>query len=200
MKQKEYDAYLDVFEREVEGERKTLEMMLFQFVQWISTNLYDDSHNERTLLISITENLEDCDTLPDMLDEVNAYIETLAEYISNRLQMSDEITRAIQYIKRHYTENISLQNVADHVGLSFSYLSNLFRKELQISYIDYLNRYRIERAKELLAESQLKSSDVAVQVGFSPEYTYFSKVFKKITGLGPNEYRRQLLSGPKRRA
>ncbi|WP_238652639.1 response regulator [Paenibacillus piscarius] len=200
LKQKEYDAYLDVFGREIEGDRKTLEMMLFQFVQWISTNLYDDSHNEQTLLISITENLEDCDTLPDMLDEVNVYIETLAEHISNRLQMSDEITRAIQYIKRHYTENISLQNVADHVGLSFSYLSNLFRKELQISYIDYLNRYRIERAKELLAGSQLKSSDVAVQVGFSPEYTYFSKVFKKITGLGPNEYRRQLLSGPKRRA
>ena len=126
----------------------------------------------------MTENLETCDTMPDMLDQVLVYMDTLVDLISKRLQMSDEITRAIEYVKRHYTENISLQMVADHVGLSPGYLSNLFRRELQITYIDYVNRYRIERAKELLAQSQLRSSDVPALVGFSPEYTYFSKVFK----------------------
>ncbi|WFR61023.1 AraC family transcriptional regulator [Paenibacillus amylolyticus] len=139
----------------------------------------------------MTEQLEICDTMPDMLDQVVIYIDTLVDLIRKRLQMSDEITRAIEYIKRHYTENISLQMVADHVGLSMGYLSNLFRRELQITYIDYVNRYRIERAKDLLAQNQLRSSDVPALVGFSPEYTYFSKVFKRITGLNPNEYRRQ---------
>src|SRR5690606_2230358 len=100
-----------------------------------------------------------------------------------------------QYIKQNYKENISLQQVAEHVNLSFSYVSNLFKKELQITFIDYLNRYRVERAKELLTGTQMKSYDIANQVGFSPEYTYFSKVFKKVTGLNPNEYRRQWLSG-----
>jgi len=192
-RQQEYDDFLDSLERELSGDRKSLEIMMFRFVQWISSNLYDNHHHEKMLLTSITENLEDCDTLPDMLDEVITYIGSLAEQIRNRLQMSGEITKAIQYIKQHYTENISLQTVADHVGLSSSYLSSLFRKELQISFIDYLNRYRIERAKELLTEGRHKPSDVAVMVGFSPEYTYFSKVFKKITGLNPNEYRRQML-------
>lgn len=194
-KLKEYDEYIDELAKENAGDRRTIEVMLFQLAQWVSTNLYDHHQNEKTLLVTMTENLEDCDTLPDMLDQVTSYIEEVTEQAHNRLQMSDEIAKAIQFIKQNYTDNISLQIVADHVGLSFSYLSNLFKRELQISFIDYLNRYRIERAKELLSSSQLKSYDIAVQVGFSPEYTYFSKVFKKVTGLNPNEYRRKMLSG-----
>nr|WP_145402314.1 response regulator [Paenibacillus xylanexedens] len=197
LKQKEYDAFLDEIEGGMCEDRKTLEITIYQFVQWINTHVYDHN-NEKTLLLSMTEKLETCDTMPDMLDQIVIYMDSLVELIRKRLQMSDEITRAIEYIKRHYTENISLQMVADYVGLSQGYLSNLFRKELQITYIDYVNRYRIERAKELLAQSQMRSSDVPALVGFSPEYTYFSKVFKKITGLNPNEYRRQTTLRDKR--
>ncbi|MEK3823405.1 response regulator [Paenibacillus sp. FSL K6-1558] len=197
LKQKEYDQFLEEIEGGLCEERKTLELTIYQFIQWINTHVYDHN-NEKTLLVSMTEELETCDTLPDMLDRILVYMSTLVELIRKRLQMSDEITRAIEYIKRHYTENISLQMVADHVGLSPGYLSNLFRKELQITYIDYVNRYRIERAKELLAQSQMRSFDVPALVGFSPEYTYFSKVFKKITGLNPNEYRRQTTLRDKR--
>ena len=195
MKQKEYDHFMQLFENALSEDRKSIEILLFQFVQWVSTNVYDDNQNELTLLISITDKLEQCDTLPDMLEQTAAYLADLAEQARNQLHMSGEITKAIQFIKRHYAENISLQMVADHVGLSLSYLSNLFKKELRISFVDYLNRYRIERAKELLIGSQMKSYDVAVQVGFSPEYTYFSKVFKKVTGLNPNDYRKQWVSG-----
>ncbi|WP_342556032.1 response regulator [Paenibacillus sp. FSL R7-0652] len=197
LKQREYDEFLDEIECGMCEDRKTLEITVYQFVQWINTNVYDHN-NEKTLLLSMTEKLENCDTMPDMLDQVLTYMNTLVDLVRKRLQMSDEITRAIEYIKRHYTENISLQMVADYVGLSPGYLSNLFRKELQITYIDYVNRYRIERAKELLAQNQLRSSDVPALVGFSPEYTYFSKVFKKITGLNPNEYRRQTTLKDKR--
>ncbi|OWR30876.1 DNA-binding response regulator [Saccharibacillus sp. O23] len=192
---REYDGMLDYFEREAAGDRRTLELMTFRFVQAVGTSLYDSGHNERTLLHSITENLEQCDNLPDMLDQAARYIEELASQEAGRLQMSDEIQRALAYIKRNYAENIGLQTVADHVGLSPGYLSNLFKKELQTPFVDYLNRYRIERAKELLMQGKLKPSDIPAEVGFSPEYTYFSKVFKKVTGLNPNEYRRQMLTG-----
>lgn len=195
MKLKEYDQYLDLLNDSMMSESKSVEVLLFQFVQWVSTSLYDDIQNEKTILLSVTEQLEQCDTLPDLLDQIGAYFAEIVDQTRSRLQMSGEITKAIHYIKRHYKENISLQMVADHVNLSFSYLSNLFKKELQITFIDYLNRYRIERAKELLIGSQMKSYDIAVEVGFSPEYTYFSKVFKKVTGLGPGEYRRQWLTG-----
>ncbi|WP_080837880.1 response regulator transcription factor [Cohnella massiliensis] len=195
MKLKEYERFVELIESGLTEERKAIEIGLFQFVQWVGTNVYDDRQNEKTLLFNITEHLEQCDSLPDMLDRISAYLSDMAEQARSQLQMSGEITKAIQFIKRHYAENISLQTVADHVNLSFGYLSNLFKKELQITFVDYLNRYRIERAKELLTGTQLKSYDIAVQVGFSPEYTYFSKVFKKVTGLNPNEYRRQWLAG-----
>jgi len=195
LKQKEYEEYIDLLENGLNREKKIIRVMLFQFIQWINTNTYDNNQNEKTLLFNITEKLEQHDTLPEMLEVVVSYLTQLVEQTNNRMHMSSEIHKAIEYIKQNYSQNISLQQVADHVNLSFSYLSNLFKKELQITFIDYINRYRVERAKELLIGTQLKSYDIAVQVGFSPEYTYFSKVFKKVTGLNPNEYRKQWLSG-----
>lgn len=196
IKQKEYAACLDALEESLSAGRKATEIRLFQFLQWVGTSLYDDVQNEKTLLMNVTERLEASDTLLEMLDLVSVYFDDIVEETRNRLHMSSEITKALQYIKSHYKENISLQAVADHVNLSFSYLSYLFKKELQITFIDYLNRYRIERAKELMTGTQMKSYDIAVEVGFSPEYTYFSKVFKKVTGLNPNEYRRQRSAEP----
>ncbi|MFC3802382.1 response regulator [Cohnella sp. GCM10012308] len=195
IKQKEYEAYLASLEASLSDDRKTIESQLFHFLQWVGTSLYNDGQNEKTLLMNVTEQLEEADTLLEMLDCVSVFFAEIVEETRNRLHMSSDITKAIQYIKQHYKENISLQAVADHVNLSFSYLSFLFKKELQITFIDYLNRYRIERAKELMAATQMKSYDIAVEVGFSPEYTYFSKVFKKVTGLNPNDYRRQRTSG-----
>ncbi|MDG0789547.1 response regulator [Cohnella ginsengisoli] len=195
IKQKEYEAYLQSLETSLSEDRKTIESLLFHFLQWVGTSLYNDGQNEKTLLMNVTGQLEEADSLPEMLDCVSVFFAEIVEETRNRLHMSSDITKAIQYIKQHYKENISLQAVADHVNLSFSYLSFLFKKELQITFIDYLNRYRIERAKELMAATQMKSYDIAVEVGFSPEYTYFSKVFKKVTGLNPNDYRRQRTSG-----
>ncbi|MDI4645646.1 response regulator transcription factor [Cohnella hashimotonis] len=195
IKLKEYEAYLTSLEASLTDDRKTIESLLFHFLQWVGTSLYNDGQNEKTLLMNVTGQLEEADTLLEMLDCVSVFFAEIVEETRNRLHMSSDITKAIQYIKQHYKENISLQAVADHVNLSFSYLSFLFKKELQITFIDYLNRYRIERAKELMASTQMKSYDIAVEVGFSPEYTYFSKVFKKVTGLNPNDYRRQRTSG-----
>ncbi|WP_322922458.1 response regulator [Paenibacillus campi] len=195
LKQERYSDYIRLLSERLHEDPATMQPLLFQFVQWISTSLYEQHQNEKLLLLDITAELERCDTLPDMLAQVHNYFVRVAEYAHSLLHMSHEIARAIQYIKHNYAQNISLQQVAEHVSLSFGYLSNLFKKELQITFVDYLNRYRIERAKELLIGTNMKSYDIAVQVGFSPEYTYFSKVFKKVTGLNPNEYRRQSLKG-----
>lgn len=191
MKQERYDDYIRILHEHLYADRRSIQHLLFQLIQWISTSLYDYHQNEKTILFNITDQLEQCDTLPEMLTQIQLYLSEVVEQSRTMMHMSSEITKAIQYIKQHHTQNISLQQVAEHVNLSFGYLSNLFKKELQITFIDYLNRYRVERAKELLVGTSLKSYDIAAQVGFSPEYTYFSKVFKKVTGLNPNEYRRQ---------
>lgn len=190
-----FEHYVDRFAAVLTRDRKHAETMLYQLLQWIHTNLYDGSDADPSRMPDITGMMDGFDTLPEMLDFVLIHLEKLAEETRARLQMSSEVIKAIQYIKLHYKENINLQAVAEHVKLSPGYLSSLFGKELQINFVDYLNRYRVERAKELLIRTQLRSVDIAVQVGFSPEYTYFSKVFKKITGLNPNDYRRRLSEG-----
>ncbi|MFS0726788.1 response regulator [Paenibacillus sp. 1P07SE] len=197
MKHAELDQYLDRLASELAGEKNAIKIMLYQFIQWVGSNLSDNLQNENVLVFHVTDKLNQCDTLPEMLNHIHDYIGQIVEQSRSHLQMSGEISKAVAFIKKNYDQNISLQQVADHVNLSFGYLSNLFKKELQITFIEYLNCYRIERAKELLIRTNLKSYDIAVKVGFSPEYTYFSKVFKKMTGMNPNEFRRQYLPGPR---
>ena len=75
------------------------------------------------------------------------------------------------------------------VGLSPNYFSTIFKKELSLSFSEYLSRYRIEKSIELLITTNLKTYEIAWQSGYSDE-GYFGKTFKKYTGKKPNEYRK----------
>ena len=98
---------------------------------------------------------------------------------------------AQEYIAEHFTENISLSDVAEKAGISEGYLSTLFSRELQCKYVDYLNQIRIGRACTYLSHTLLKTYEIAYRVGFRDE-KYFSRVFKKIKGMNPKEYRQSL--------
>ncbi len=100
------------------------------------------------------------------------------------------VEKARAYIAEHYYEKISLASVADKIGVTAGYLSTLFQKELNIGFIDYLNEVRIERACTYLNQNYLKTYEIAYKVGFNDE-KYFSKVFKKIKGTSPSEYRKK---------
>lgn len=93
-----------------------------------------------------------------------------------------------EYIAEHYSENLTLGEVAEHVGISGGYLSTLFMQCLGKGFVDYLNEVRIERACCYLEQNYLKNYEIAYKVGFHDE-KYFTKVFKKIKGMTPKEYR-----------
>lgn len=95
---------------------------------------------------------------------------------------------AQEYIMEHYSENISLAEVAEKAGVSGGYLSTIFNQNHGIGFVDYLNQIRIERACCYLEQNYLKTYEIAYKVGFRDE-KYFSKVFKKIKGVSPKEYR-----------
>ena len=97
------------------------------------------------------------------------------------------IQKALQYIDGHYQEELSVKAVADHVCLSPDYFSHIFKKARGESFTDYLNRLRIGKAMELLAENRYKVYQVSDLVGYG-DYKYFSSVFKKITGVSPTDY------------
>lgn len=98
----------------------------------------------------------------------------------------------IQEIRERYAEPITLTDLAKKYGISISHLSGLLKEELQLSFSEYVASKRIQKAKELLADERLSIEEIAEQVGYS-DYFYFTKVFKKNTGISPSKYRKNLL-------
>jgi len=102
------------------------------------------------------------------------------------------ITKAKEYILEHQTENLRLGHVAKACNTSTFYFCKMFKKVTGINFTDYLSRVRIEKSKNLLLNPNLRVSEIAFEVGFQ-SLTHFNRVFKKILGQSPTEYRAQLL-------
>ena len=101
---------------------------------------------------------------------------------------SKYVLEAMAYISKHYNEpDISVGTVAQSLNISEGYLSHTFKKETDYTLLNYLTRYRIHKAMELLKDCRVKVYEVAEQVGYR-DIAYFSATFKKYTGLSPSEY------------
>ena len=129
-------------------------------------------------------------------DTARAYIKGLLRLaIDYRNQMSDKkyteiIEKAKKYIQENYqNEDMSLLSVASNVNVSSNHFSAVFRKETGETFIDYLTTVRMEKAKDLLACTSMKTSEVGFEVGYRDPH-YFSYIFKKTQGMTPKDYRR----------
>lgn len=108
---------------------------------------------------------------------------------SNYTLTNNTIVKKVEkYILNHYRDDINLTIIAEHVHMNGSYLSRLYKKETGININEKISYIRIEKAKELLSSTDLKVYEVAEQVGIKNP-TYFSILFKKCTGLYPNNYK-----------
>lgn len=105
---------------------------------------------------------------------------------------ADTIHQIKQFIFEHSHEDISLDALGKKVGLSPIYISKMFKEKLGINYIDFLTECRIEKAKKLMADPEKSIKEITFEVGYH-EPNYFSKVFKKMCGTSPKEYRKTLL-------
>ncbi|MGV2788323.1 helix-turn-helix domain-containing protein [Clostridium perfringens] len=94
-------------------------------------------------------------------------------------------------MQKYYASDIKASEVADLINLSPNYFSSLFKQDVGISFNEYLNEFRIEKAKLLLEKTPDKVRQIASQVGYQ-EYKYFVQVFKKFTKVTPTEYRKIL--------
>ena len=101
---------------------------------------------------------------------------------------SKYVLEAMDYISKHYNEpDISVGTVAQSLNISEGYLSHTFKKETDYTLLNYLTRYRIHKAMELLKDCRVKVYEVAEQVGYR-DIAYFSATFKKYAGISPSEY------------
>jgi len=99
----------------------------------------------------------------------------------------DYIEFIVSFIEEHYDEDISFGEFANMLHLSRTYLSSLFRKDVGCTFPEYLTKFRIQKAIELMEIETIPLSELAFRVGYN-DYTHFSKTFKKITGKSPTEY------------
>ena len=99
------------------------------------------------------------------------------------------VRRAMAYLHEHYADPISREELARLLGMSSDYLTLCFRREVGMTFVSYLNRYRVNQAKILLAESDKNVAEVAMAVGFS-DNGYFTRVFRRQVGVTPDAYRR----------
>ncbi|MGI6622088.1 MAG: response regulator transcription factor [Acetivibrionales bacterium] len=106
---------------------------------------------------------------------------------------SNDVEKVLQYLNQNYASNIKLSDIANHVHMNESYLSTIIKKQTGYGFTDILSQIRVNHAKSMIENSSLSVNDIAERVGFS-SWSYFSRVFKKSTGLSPAEYRKKIRS------
>ncbi|WP_202077713.1 AraC family transcriptional regulator [Caldalkalibacillus salinus] len=117
-------------------------------------------------------------------------IEPYIQEINNRtnIQSKQLVEKVITMIKTQYMEDISLEYCADEVGTYPYTLSKAFKQVTGVNFIDYLTQLRIDKAKDMLINTDLKISDISAKVGY--RHSYFNRIFKKQTGVPPSQFRK----------
>lgn len=117
--------------------------------------------------------------------------QTLQNRRSSGRAAESVIASAVRYIETHYAEKLTLNEVANYIGVTPSYLSSQFSQIMNLHFVDYIHKIRIDAAKDLLRKQPyLKGYELAEMVGY-PSIKYFSEIFKKTTGITFNSYRAQ---------
>lgn len=157
-----------------------------------STTLKTDNVNNTGYenIDSLYKIVRECENIKDLnsiLKEVVYSVTTEINSFNNK-RMRLVLQNAMSYIHKHYSDQVTLKDVAEYTYVSTYYLSRMFKKDLGKNFVDYLNEIRIEKAKELLNSVEYKTYEVAGLVGISNSH-YFSKLFKKYVGMTPTEYK-----------
>lgn len=138
---------------------------------------------------SIFKKILSLDSIQDIISWLRKLQKKLCIFLISRDSCHNNkiISKAKRYVAQNISKTISLQEVSNMLNISPGYFSTIFKQSTGISFIDYVTEVRIEKAKRLLKESSLKIYQIAQMTGYENAY-YFSKVFKKITGVTPKEF------------
>ena len=133
----------------------------------------------------------------EQLSEILRSFQTnyLSSVNNSQFKITPAVRQAVDYINENYMGRLTLEDIAAHVFLNKAYISQIFAKQMNMSIGSYIEKVRIQRAKTLLATTNLSISQISEESGYSSQ-SYFTKVFKKATGVGPSSYRTMLFADP----
>ena len=151
-----------------------------------------DKDKTSEILGDMSDSIKNVDSYDKAKDFVTTLLKRVVEYrnaVSDK-KYTEIIEKAKKYIRENYqNEDMSLQSVALKVNVSSNHFSTIFRKEAGETFIDFLTGVRMDKAKELLTCTSIKTSEIGFEVGYRDPH-YFSYIFKKTQGVSPKEYRR----------
>ncbi len=151
-----------------------------------------DAHLAFTLGDVAISTIEKAKTIPETEKVIMQLLIDLKNEIkkNSRNTYSLPVQKCLNYIQYHISETIRIHTVAKKLQMNVSYLSRLFKKELGISFSDYVTTKKISEAKKILDYTDYTSLQISTSLGFSSQ-SYFIKTFKKIEGITPEEYRKR---------
>ncbi|MGN8647491.1 response regulator transcription factor [Gracilibacillus sp. HCP3S3_G5_1] len=155
--------------------------MRLRTIPYFQSNYHVESIQEEFFLLN---------TIYEMRDWLNNYAEKCLKETTQQLKNNyhKDVVSACYYVADNIEKKLSLDEVADYLYLNASYFSRLFKKEMQITFVEYVKQRKVERAKELLELTNDSVGQICAQLGYDNQ-SYFIKVFKKLVGCTPLEYR-----------
>ena len=148
-------------------------------------------YNEQELIYAVEEAMQHASRFSK---QANRHVQAAEEISQAREEGTESLRLSLiredirTYIGKNYREDISMQSAAQAMGYSEAYFCKLFKQCFRVNFSAYLNEYRIEKAKAMMADPRVNIKDVGLACGYS-DSNYFARVFKRITGQTPSDYR-----------
>jgi two-component system, response regulator YesN len=138
----------------------------------------------------LSEQFMNCYTAEQYMDILERMLASVAERTKRKKSEADYITDFVtKYVESHYGEDISLELIAEKLNITGAYLSTYFKEKNGINFSDFINAYRMNKAKEMLELTHLKIQEISERVGYH-NVNSFIRMFKKVTGVPPGEFRK----------
>lgn len=149
--------------------------------------------NESKLMKNLSIYLENAIN-KNTIDEIQLELINMINFMQTKLENTQEsispvIIKLLDHVDKNYQRDLNLKEISDSLNINSIYLGQLFQKEIGILFSDYINNFRINKAKDLLANTSLKASEIGELVGYSNK-NYFYRKFKSIVGITPSEWRK----------
>lgn len=156
-------------------------------LEWVNARNKIEAEIFKYLKCSVI--IEQANISTGILSIKNEYIKIMNS-VNEKKKFSPMVLLTIKYIEdNYYSNDLNINDIAERLEVTSSYMSKLLKKETGLSFIDYLTNIRIKKAMYIMEDPTIKIYDVAELVGYSNQY-YFSRAFKKVIGVSPKEHRR----------
>lgn len=177
------------------GSFDSIKIRIFELYISLAKKAMENGISQRKIFggeFSLLNTLNNLDYLEDLTQWAQEMVRFFIYDVFAGLSPVSNITsQAVSYIAAHYMEKLTLRDLASRLFVSDSYLSKLFRQEMDTSFNDYLNKTRIEHSIDLMQQTDLPLLEIAGMVGFDDQ-SYFTKVFKRTTGKTPRQFKNEL--------